>query len=97
MKIVDSIETMSRRYADSLTLCCPVCGADMNEEGSYGDASFEGAFVYQQTHCCACGSTWTTKYELYEIDDIDLGPGYVWEDPKEVDPHDRGERPDRAA
>ena len=97
MKVVGDSALLSRMYIQTSGSECPVCGADMNAEGSYGDQSFEGAIVFEQCHCLACGSTWTAKYELYEIDDLDLGRGYVWEDPKEVDPNDRTERPDRTA
>lgn len=97
MKIVTTTEEMSRRFCADMGLNCPVCGADLDQEGQFGSIDIEQPIVFQQVHCLACGSTFTQKFELYEIDEIDLGPDYSWDDPKEEDPYDRTERPDRAA
>ena len=96
MRIVQSEEQMSRDYCSRLGQYCPVCGANMDVNGSYGDREIEAGIVFEQCHCTNCGSTWTAKYELYEIDEIDLGPGYTWDDGEE-DPNDRVERPDWTA
>lgn len=94
MCVVAGTDLMSRRFVEKGAAYCPVCGAKTERHCAYGEAIVENTIVFQQAHCLKCGSTWTEKFELYEIDEIDLGPGYVWDDEKEVDPNDRGERPE---
>jgi len=84
---------LSRWYVENSWLNCPVCGAKTDHYCSYGDPEAENTIVFQEVYCERCESTWTQKFELYEIGEVELGPGYRWDD-EDDDPNDHMERPD---
>ncbi len=54
-------------YLDNEGSNCPICNADLNEEGSYSSLDVEGSVALQEITCNRCDSVWTDIFKRVDI------------------------------